>query len=131
RPINVDRAVALFRADLRADGVEELLSAVEYFRRDGRPASMSVAVDLFRLFERDKWALLLARNIADESREAPHDNPEFRRVWYYAYPTPFQGEVDKACRDNGVDRFLAYAVMRTESRYRPDAVSPVGARGLM
>jgi tetratricopeptide (TPR) repeat protein len=131
RPLNIDRAIALFRAGYRGDGVEELLVATDYYRRRDDRLGMTLSIDLFRMFEREAWASLLSRNIAEESRAQPDREPHFWRVWRTAYPTPFQEEVDRASRDHTVDPFLAYAVIRTESRFRPDAVSPVGARGLM
>jgi soluble lytic murein transglycosylase len=92
---------------------------------------MTVVVDLFHFFEREAWASLIARYIADESPEQPSNEPYFWRIWRYAYPTPFEPEVERASHAHYVDPYLTYAVMRTESRFRPDAVSRVGARGLM
>jgi soluble lytic murein transglycosylase len=131
RLINIDRAVILTRANMRQEGVEELLAAVEHYRRTRNRLGMTVVVDLFRLFDREAWASLIARYIADESPEQPNREPYFWRIWRYAYPTPFGDEVERASNAHYVDPFLTYAVMRTESRFRPDAVSPVGARGLM
>lgn len=39
--------------------------------------------------------------------------------------------IDEACAKKGLDRALVYAVVRTESGFDPNAVSSVGARGLM
>ena len=39
--------------------------------------------------------------------------------------------IDEACAQKGLDRALVYAVVRTESGFDPNAVSGVGARGLM
>ena len=50
------------------------------------------------------------------------------RWWFPARYTPL---VAAAAARNGVDPRLVWAVIRTESRFRPDAVSPVGAVGLM
>jgi soluble lytic murein transglycosylase len=131
RPITVDRAVALFRANLRQEGIEELLAAFEHFRRTRNRLGMTISVDIFRFFGREAWASLIARNIADDSPEQPNTEDYFWRIWRYAYPTPFEQDVERASNAHYVDPFLTYAVMRTESRFRPDAVSAVGARGLM
>ena len=44
---------------------------------------------------------------------------------------PFAQEIDRAARDAGVEPALVHAVVQVESAYRPDAVSPNGAVGLM
>ncbi|MEW6524558.1 MAG: lytic transglycosylase domain-containing protein [Bacillota bacterium] len=49
----------------------------------------------------------------------------------FAYPFPFRGEVTRAATRFEVDPALVAAVIRTESRFRPQATSPRGARGLM
>ena len=44
---------------------------------------------------------------------------------------PFDREITAAARDAGVEPALVHAVISVESAYRPDAVSPKGAIGLM
>lgn len=130
RPIAIDRGVALLRARLISEGVEELLAAAEEYRRRADPSGMAAVIDLFAMFERDAWAFLIARNLVDSSRTVT-PAPDLWRLWRVAYPTPFEAPVTDASRDHEVDPLLLYAVMRTESRFRADAVSPAGARGLM
>ncbi|MCL1865776.1 MAG: lytic transglycosylase domain-containing protein [Oscillospiraceae bacterium] len=43
----------------------------------------------------------------------------------------FSEFVEKSAEDYGIDKFLIYAVIKTESNFNPEAVSEVGARGLM
>lgn len=47
------------------------------------------------------------------------------------YPLGYQTYVERYSKEYGVDKYFVYAVIRTESGFRPDAVSNVGARGLM
>jgi len=47
------------------------------------------------------------------------------------YPRPFQEAVVQASETEGVDPFLAWAVMRRESTFHPNAQSAANARGLM
>ncbi len=48
-----------------------------------------------------------------------------------SYPQKYQSYVTKYCSEYSVPEPLVYAVIRTESSFKPDAVSPVGAQGLM
>lgn len=52
----------------------------------------------------------------------------FRRE---AHPIKYESYVEKYSRENGIDKYLVYAVIKTESSFHADAVSNVGARGLM
>lgn len=46
------------------------------------------------------------------------------------YPKPYDVEIENASSSAGVDAYLFYGVVRQESLFRPDAVSPSGAVGL-
>lgn len=48
-----------------------------------------------------------------------------------SYPLDYSEYVEKYSAENGLNKFLVYAVIKTESGFRSDAVSNVGARGLM
>ncbi|MBA3584079.1 MAG: lytic transglycosylase domain-containing protein, partial [Gemmatimonadetes bacterium] len=49
----------------------------------------------------------------------------------FAYPAGFADAIDAEARAHGLDAGLVLALIRQESLFRADAVSPVGARGLM
>lgn len=49
----------------------------------------------------------------------------------YNYPVKYQQLVERYAAENKVDKTLIYAVIKTESNFDSDAVSNVGARGLM
>jgi soluble lytic murein transglycosylase len=51
--------------------------------------------------------------------------------WQLSYPRPYSATVAAAAAEFDVDPLLVWAAMREESRYDPEALSPVGARGLM
>lgn len=48
-----------------------------------------------------------------------------------SYPLGYRDYVERYAKENHIDKYLVYAVIKTESGFRPDAVSDVGARGLM
>ncbi len=48
-----------------------------------------------------------------------------------SHPLEYQEYVDKYAREYGLDKYLLYAVIKTESSFDSEAVSNVGARGLM
>ena len=43
----------------------------------------------------------------------------------------YKGYVEKYSKEYNVDKYLVYAVIKTESSFKPDALSNAGARGLM
>ena len=47
------------------------------------------------------------------------------------YPRAYQQTVEASAAQVGLDPFLAWAIMRRESGFRPDVVSSADARGLM
>ena len=49
----------------------------------------------------------------------------------YIYPTGYDGIIEKYSDEYGVPREVICAVINTESSFEPDAVSAVGAKGLM
>ena len=51
--------------------------------------------------------------------------------WQLSYPRPYSATVETAAAEFDVDPLLIWAIMRQESRYDPEALSYVGARGLM
>jgi soluble lytic murein transglycosylase len=55
----------------------------------------------------------------------------WREAWEIAYPRPFSDLVEREAKKNGIPAALAYAVMREESAFDPEAVSPARAYGLM
>lgn len=54
-----------------------------------------------------------------------------RDVWQWNFPRAFEKPVTEYSDAFGISRDLAWSIMRAESRYFPEAISPVGARGLM
>ncbi len=66
---------------------------------------------------------------AEELARAP--TSARRWLWDCVYPRPYAQLVKSAASEQGVEEELLYAVMRQESVFRPDAVSPARAVGLL
>ncbi len=47
------------------------------------------------------------------------------------YPTEYSEYVEKYSKEYKVDKYLIYSIIKTESKFNPDAVSSKGASGLM
>ncbi|HXF83111.1 MAG TPA: lytic transglycosylase domain-containing protein, partial [bacterium] len=52
-------------------------------------------------------------------------------LWTIAYPRAFWAELRALAEQHAVDPYLVLAIMREESRFDPEAVSPARAVGLM
>jgi soluble lytic murein transglycosylase len=73
-------------------------------------------------------------SIADLSFGGDRDEKGFdgaADLWQSAYPQAYKSDVEKSAKEFGIEPEWIWAFMRTESMYRPDVISPVGARGLM
>ena len=70
-----------------------------------------------------------AQVVAEEYIE-DHDRAPLP-FWALSYPKPYSDTVESAAIEFDLDPLLIWAVMRQESRYDPEALSYVGARGLM
>lgn len=57
--------------------------------------------------------------------------PAKKSLYGIFYPQQFSDKVSESCKEFGVEEALVYAVIRTESGFRPDVESPAGAVGLM
>jgi soluble lytic murein transglycosylase-like protein len=68
-----------------------------------------------------KWLAVLALGMIGTASAQPFEAEILR----------YSSMVDSACRAHGVDGALVHALIRAESSYNPNAVSPAGASGLM
>lgn len=64
-------------------------------------------------------------------QRALHGLDGVRYLWEYAYPKAYVPSVTKYAKEWDIPSELIWGIMRAESRYKKDVVSPVGALGLM
>jgi soluble lytic murein transglycosylase len=120
----------------------DILSTVESLERLGRDDLAALELLFCARYQRQPPSRLAcldglaARGLLQEAEPIaadmldglPKPPPELLRV---AFPRPYMDAVIASANEFGLDPLLIWSVMRVESRYNPNAVSPVGARGLM
>lgn len=52
-------------------------------------------------------------------------------LWHFVFPRAYEAEVMKSGKQYKVQPEFIWSIMKAETQFRPDALSPVGARGLM
>jgi len=98
----------------RARGLDDRLALAELYAESGDfSGAQRVVVDAY----------------AEELARGP--SPEDVELWWHAWPAPYEAELQRATRSGQPPPELVYSIMREESGYRPDAISPSGARGLL
>lgn len=69
--------------------------------------------------------------ISFSGQRAAHGLEGIRYLWEFAYPRAYSEYVEKYTKKFTVPEELVWGIMRAETNYRRDAISPVGALGLM
>lgn len=65
------------------------------------------------------------------SQRGAHGIDGVRAIWEFAYPRAYSEHVETFSKKFTVPQELVWGIMRAETNYRRDAISPVGALGLM
>jgi soluble lytic murein transglycosylase-like protein len=140
---NIRQAAGPERARLRVlvdAGLQEFARArvAESLRREGRSESVvelariAYSAHDFRsasLFPRR--ALSTLQNIPSRGADLKRSLQEDSQLWRLSFPLAYGPVVEGVARELKMDPFLVLGVMRAESNYDAEAVSWVGARGLM
>jgi soluble lytic murein transglycosylase len=53
-----------------------------------------------------------------------------RKFWELLFPLPYRADLERSARDAGIDPFLLAGLIRQESEFDPQALSPANAYGL-
>lgn len=64
-------------------------------------------------------------------QRALHGVDGVRYLWEYAYPKAYSETVTKYSKEYSIPQELIWGIMRAESNYKKNVISPVGALGLM
>jgi len=111
----IRRALALYRLGLDNEALREWLWAIRGL--DDR--SLLAAAELARLANEPDRAIGTAERTV------------FIHDFAQRFPTPHREALTSAARQWDLDEAIVYAIVRQESRFMPEARSPVGATGLM
>lgn len=123
----MDKARALLRLGFNEDAKWELFEVERRSRsRDEMRALMGEYVNAGQWNRASSIAQLRFANVrTQQGMEGA------RNVWEAAYPRAFESDVRDTALKSGLPEEFIWGLMRAESQYRRDAVSPVGALGLM
>jgi len=119
--------------DLMYLGMKREAAAELWSLQDGLPRKRRVLLGLsktfFELGDYHRSLILVLRNyeryLDGEARETPQD------FWLLAYPQGYWDSIVSYSRKYGQDPFFIAAIIREESQFSADALSPAGARGVM
>ncbi|MDA8101137.1 MAG: tetratricopeptide repeat protein, partial [Nitrospiraceae bacterium] len=122
------RTLELMFQDMKKDAAVELWSLQE-LRPRRKAALIGLSKTFFQLGDYHSSLLVVLRNferaLERPSASLPGD------IWLLAYPQGFWTSISSSARKYGMDPFFVAAIIREESQFRPDALSPAGARGAM
>lgn len=123
-PPGYERAKALISLGLHDEARMEI-SAVLKRNASGSSDALDVA-GLYLAMEdyRSAMRLYARRHPAQKAERTP-------RAWAILYPPAFSDTVSRNAAQNRISEHLAFALIRAESSFFPEARSPVGALGLM
>lgn len=111
----INRAKEFYRLGLGSDARREWYAAMSRFDRSQQGQAAVLALE---------WGWY-DRAVITANKAGLEDDLSLR------FPTPYRDRVDHYSRLNHLEPHVTYAIVRKESAFRADAVSPVGALGLM
>jgi soluble lytic murein transglycosylase len=114
-------------------GMKKEASAELWSLQEGMPGRQGALLGLSKVFFElgDYYSSLIIvlrnfeRVLERPSSRLPED------LWLLAYPQGYWASIVTNARKYGLDPFFVAAIIREESQFRPDALSPAGARGVM
>ncbi len=124
--------LALRRIQILLEAGFDERAAVEIEPLDAASAPVETRLVLAQLLVEAGRFHLAQRLVVERDADAlvRRPAPGEEALWWLAWPTAYDENVERAARAHGVEPALVYAIMREESGYQPDALSVVGARGL-
>jgi soluble lytic murein transglycosylase len=122
------KSLELMQLDMKKEAAAELgYMQNRMLRRPG--AVIGVSKAFFELGDYHRSLMLVLRNYDHYlDMETPRTSPD---LWMLAYPQGYWDSILAYSRKYGQDPYFIAAIIREESQFREEALSPAGARGVM
>jgi soluble lytic murein transglycosylase len=122
------KSLELMQLDMKKEAASELGFLQNRMpRRPGAVIGLSKA--FFELGDYHRSMVLVIRSYEQYlDTETPRTSPD---LWLLAYPQAYWDSILSYSRKYGQDPYFVAAIIREESQFRPEALSPAGARGVM
>ncbi|HEY6012049.1 MAG TPA: tetratricopeptide repeat protein [Nitrospirota bacterium] len=122
------KTLELMHLDMKKEAAAEL-----WFLRERMPRKRGALIGLskafFELGDYHHALLLVLRNYERYLEGPVNGTPE--DLWLLAYPRGYWESIQSYARKYGQDPYFVAAIIRQESQFNVEALSPAGARGLM
>lgn len=122
------KSLELLYLNMKKEAASELWSLQDRVPRK-RGLLLGLSKTFFELGDYYRSLILVLRNydryLDGEARETPED------FWLLAYPQGYWDSIVSYSRKYGQDPFFIAAIIREESQFYSEALSPAGARGVM
>ena len=123
------KTLELMHVDMKKEAAGELWSLQEKTPRRGRGTLIGLSKAFFELGDYYRSYMLVVRKY-DRYLESPKDNtPE--DVWRLVYPQAYWESIIAYAQKYRQDPYFIAAIIREESQFNAQALSPAGARGVM
>ncbi len=122
------KTLDLLYVDMKPDASAELWSLQDKFPKK-RGALIGVSKAFFELGDYHRSHILVIKKYERFLDSPASGIPE--DLWRLAYPLAYWNIITSYARKYGQDPFFIAAVIKEESQFKIDALSPAGARGLM
>ena len=115
---------------LRSAGLSDIADSELRFgaRNGGQPALLGM--EMASAADAPHTAMHIMKGMAPEYLSLPF-NAAPRKYWETLFPLPYRTDLEHSARQDGLDPFLVAGLIRQESEFDPQALSPAKAYGLM
>ena len=122
------KSLELMYLDMKKEAAAELWSLQDRLPRK-RGALLGLSKTFFELGDYYRSLILILRNYEPYLDGAARETPE--DFWLLAYPQGYWDSIVTYSRKYGQDPYFVAAIVREESQFHAEALSPAGARGVM
>lgn len=122
------KALELMHLEMKQEAAAELWGLQERLQ-NRRRTLLGMSKTFFELGDYHRSFILVARSYEKLLEGPAFETP--RDLWLLAYPQGYWDSIVTHSRAYGQDPYFIASIIRQESHFQSDAISPAGARGLM